>query len=99
MRREDHHLTLLMTGLIALSNSDLKGLERVAANNLDWYCFANPVPSQQKLQVFRIANGVTIKANQNIANQDATTLSRAMLVNFDDQQSSLLGTTGPLNCG
>jgi hypothetical protein len=90
--------TLLMIRLVALSNRDLKRLERVAANDLYWYRFANPVASQQELQVFRIADGMSIEADQDIANQNTTTLSRAVLVNFDDQQACLLRATGPLSC-
>src|SRR5579859_1108246 len=51
------------------------------------------------LQIFGVMNGMTIECDEDIANHQATVLRRAILINFDDEQSLLLRKTGTLRGG
>src|SRR5438552_13398417 len=83
--------------LFALTNGNLKRLQGIAANDFDGNRLAHAVADQEQLQFLCVVDLVAIECDQDIAEQNATLLSRAVIIDLYDEQAVFLIASGTLS--
>ena len=85
--------------LASLTDGDLQRLEGATANDFYRDGLADAVACQDCLEIVRVVDSLVVEADYDVAEQDAATLCRAILVDFNDEQAMFLCTPRTLVFG
>src|ERR1019366_6014594 len=76
--------------LLALPNCHLKRLQGIPTHNFYGNGFAYASADQEQLQFLSIVDLMAVERDQNITKEHTTLLSRAVLIDFDNEQAMFL---------